>query len=1062
MFDSKAFVKYLVLLIKKKISQGTKINKERAFEEIEVMCAYPDMLENLYKLSKSGKKGKKNTVNSYVAYILGITSKKPDGPFEPKLSFELARISHPDIDIDFDFFFRNGVYTYLIEKYGREYTGNIGTYQRLKAKNALRTAIKALDPFGDKDKSLEFENYVAKLVPDDPKITLKEAIEQNSELERLCKTAKYKEVFYVASVLEGNCSYASRHAAGIVISDVPIGEVAPLHRTSKGEYATQLEMAELEDVGLIKFDILSLKTLSVFTMIEKDLKDYLDIDINIDKIPHDDPKALKLIAQGKTDSVFQLESGGMKELLREMRVSNFHDVAAANALHRPGAMSASADALYCECKHGERKITYDHPDLKEILRDTYGQIIYQEQCQLIAMELAKFSRKEADKLRKAIGKKQGDLFYKIKTDFVKRAKQFAGMSEDKSSVLFQKIENMGGYAFCKSAYEKEEVLTDRGIYTFEELSKMKDAGCELPKVYSPSDNEEGFVKSDIVDIHDHGVLPLFTVHFSDGSSHITTIDHKFYSNAGVVPLCGIIDKNYKVIKSENLSLSNMSGGLLKRGGDEGSCLSLRGDKKDTCKLGGSSVRGAQEAFAIEENVGVSQENMRGVADSFKEEAKQEFKKSNNRIKRSSEKCRMEKEPVGIGEKIDTFKPTGGKKKTKINDGAEQEAQREIPRKSQGNLLENCEKARYREEEGKKFTEMDERESAGALGSVCGEDVGLGEAVLFPSRKILEEYIDKVGFSSFSKDIGRRVFDKDENTSNRFCKLGREDNSRIRWGAALQRLEVVLSGAGTEGRCRGEQLLSKEWDLISKDVGGHIQLSEQEVEEIQRESTLGRAEKHEGPWGDHSDRKHVSVVGVEFFGFAQTYDLEIKNDTHLFALSSGIYTSNSHAYAYAVLAIQCAYLKAHYPLYYMKAVLNSEVRDSKLDNVERYMKECLKMGIKILPCNVNKSKEEFSIEKEKIRRPLSSLKGVGEKASAEIAKLAPFKDFEDFVEKTNNVSVINKSVVEVLMENGAFADFKLYGENGLEEYIKLRDHVNYRKKRNIQKSTMFDLSGVSFK
>lgn len=619
MFNAKAFVKYIVLLIKKKIDEGAKIDKDRAFSEIEFLYSNLPMLKKLHDMRNSGKKGKKNTVNSYIAYILGITSKKPDGPFKPKLSFELARVSHPDIDIDFDFFYRDNVYTYLIEKYGREFTGNIGTYQRLKAKNSLRTAIKTLDPYNDKEKSLEFENYVAKLVPDDPKIKLKDAIDQNSELDRISKTKRFKDVFYVASILEGNCSYSSRHAAGIVVSDSPIGDVAPLQRTAKGEYATQYEMAELEDVGLIKFDILSLKTLSVFTMLKKDLKDYLDIDFDIDKIPYNDNKALKLIAQGKTDTVFQLESGGMKELLREMKVSSFEDVAAANALHRPGAMSADADSLYCECKHGEREITYDHKLLEPILKETYGQIIYQEQCQLIAIKLAGFTRKEADKLRKAIGKKQGNLFHKIKTDFVRRAKQISGMEEDAASVLFQKIENMGGYAFCMA----------------------------------------------------------------------------------------------------------------------------------------------------------------------------------------------------------------------------------------------------------------------------------------------------------------------------------------------------------------------------------------------------------------------------------------------------------HAYAYAVLAMQSAYLKAHYPLYYMKSVLNSEVRDTKIDNVERYMRECLKMGLKILPCNVNKSKKYFSIEKDKIRRPLLSLKGVGEKASSEISELSPFKSFEDFVERTDGISVINKSAIEVLMENGAFADFKLYGERGLDEYLKLRNHVQYMKKKNIQKSSMFDLTSVSF-
>ena len=213
-------------------------------------------------------------------------------------------------------------------------------------------------------------------------------------------------------------------------------------------------------------------------------------------------------------------------------------------------------------------------------------------------------------------------------------------------------------------------------------------------------------------------------------------------------------------------------------------------------------------------------------------------------------------------------------------------------------------------------------------------------------------------------------------------------------------------------------------------------------------------------------KKLKISSVKSLGIKDVYNVEMRSRQHNYFIKSEttgnqVLVANSHAYAYGVLAMQTAYLKAHYPLYYMKAVLNTETLDGKLDSVERYMKDCLRMGIKLLPCNINKSNALFSVEDRGLRIGMASLKGVGMKASEEIEKIAPFKDFEDFVEKTSNISNVNKKVVEVLMHNGVFADFGLQDEDGLEEFLKIRKHVEYRQKRNIQKSSMFDLSGVSF-
>jgi DNA polymerase-3 subunit alpha len=177
---------------------------------------------------------------------------------------------------------------------------------------------------------------------------------------------------------------------------------------------------------------------------------------------------------------------------------------------------------------------------------------------------------------------------------------------------------------------------------------------------------------------------------------------------------------------------------------------------------------------------------------------------------------------------------------------------------------------------------------------------------------------------------------------------------------------------------------------------------------------------------------------------------------------GSYAFNkAHSYAYAAISMQTAYLKAHYPLHYMKSVLNVDGIEGNTDNVIKYMKECIRMRIKLLPCNVNKSKSTFNIEGKSLRTGFSSIKGVGAKAGNAISELAPYKDFEDFVRKTKTVSVVNKSVVEILIGEGAFADFNIHGERGIAEFHKVKKHIEYIVKREIQDDDMFDLGKVSF-
>lgn len=402
--------------------------------------------------------GRGSGCGSLVVLCLGIT--KID-PVKYNLLFErfinVERVSWPDLDIDFAHNRRDKVFNYIIEKYGRERTGKIGTNQSFKARSAIRAAAKHIDPFNDfktgEKRSLAFSDEISKLVPNELKMTLKKGCEEVPELAAYKK--KYPKIFEVAERLEGMATRSSIHAAGIVVAPGPLTDHVPLHITrgcSKGErdICTQYPMAHLEKIGLVKFDILGLNTLTVIERCLQLIEEKFNFKVDLDLIPMDDQPTLDLFKRGDTDCIFQMESYGMKRLLQDMKANTFEDVIAANALYRPGALQAGAHEKYATCKLGKAQIERIHPDADEILEPTYGQIVYQEQVMKIAREIAGFTGGQADELRKAIGKKQDKLFASNKERFIDGCKKLGKVSDEMAANIWQKFEFFGGYGFNKA------------------------------------------------------------------------------------------------------------------------------------------------------------------------------------------------------------------------------------------------------------------------------------------------------------------------------------------------------------------------------------------------------------------------------------------------------------------------------------------------------------------------------------------------------------------------------------------------------------------------------------
>ncbi|MEO8098878.1 MAG: DNA polymerase III subunit alpha [Acidobacteriota bacterium] len=389
--------------------------------------------------------GRGSATGSLVSYAMEITD---IDPLAYSLLFERflnpERISMPDIDIDFCTRGRGEVIQYVTEKYGREQVAQIITFGTLGARAAIKDVGRVLDvSYADVER-------VTKLIPTQPlNIKLKEAREMEPQIDDLArKDPRIKEILDVAQRLEGMSRNASVHAAGVVISPVALKELVPLYKTNRDEIVTQYDMVGLEKLGLLKMDFLGLTTLTIMADALKLIQKYHGVTVDVDNLPLDDKKTFETIfSKAFTSGVFQFESPGMRDILRRYQPDRLDDLIALNALYRPGPMDMIDD--FIERKHGRMEVTYDLPELKGILEDTYGVIVYQEQVMQISNLLASYSLGEADLLRRAMGKKKHEEMAKQREKFVAGAKA-RGLPQRKVEKVFDQMAKFAGYGFNKS------------------------------------------------------------------------------------------------------------------------------------------------------------------------------------------------------------------------------------------------------------------------------------------------------------------------------------------------------------------------------------------------------------------------------------------------------------------------------------------------------------------------------------------------------------------------------------------------------------------------------------
>jgi len=389
--------------------------------------------------------GRGSAAGSLLCYVLGITNVDP---LEHNLLFERMlnpeRVSMPDIDIDFCFERRDEVIRYVIERYGKDNVCQIITFGTMAARAVVRDVGRVLKvAYNDVDR-------IAKLIPGLPGTSLEEALKTVPELNKLLESEpRYEKLRKLSLTLEGITRHASTHAAGMIITPTPLMNHVPLYRTNKGEITSQYDMKSAESVGVLKIDVLGLRTLTVIDKARKMIQKNHNIEIDPADIPMQDDRTFDLLRAAKTIGVFQLESAGMRDLVRNLQPESFSDIVAVNALYRPGPLGSDMVTDFVDCKHGRKKIKYEHKMLEPILKETYGVILYQEQVMRIASTLAGFSLGEADLLRKAMGKKDLEVMAKQRKKFVDGSKR-NNISESKAGRIFSLMEKFARYGFNKS------------------------------------------------------------------------------------------------------------------------------------------------------------------------------------------------------------------------------------------------------------------------------------------------------------------------------------------------------------------------------------------------------------------------------------------------------------------------------------------------------------------------------------------------------------------------------------------------------------------------------------
>jgi DNA polymerase-3 subunit alpha len=969
-----------------------------------------------------------------VSYVLKLSHVDP---LEYDLLFERFldpnRSEAPDIDIDFCQERREEVIAYVKRKYGEASVAQIATFGTLAARAAIKDVGRVLEV------PLERVTQLTNMVPKQLHITLDEALEQSPELRQAYQSEPVvRQLIDIARKLEGTNRNAGTHAAGVVIANGPITDYVPVLRVvrkdedggKQGEAAvtTQWVMGDLEKVGMLKMDFLGLRTLTLLDAAVRLIAKTRGQKIDLHKLPLDDPRTYALLQRGDAKGVFQFESDGIRELLKRLRPDSIRDLIACNALYRPGPLGGGMVDAYINRKHGREKPVYEHPVMEEVLAETHGVLCYQEQIMRILNRLGGIELSSAYACIKAISKKKQEIIDQRRADFVAGAVQ-RGVERKTAEEIFGLIVYFGGYGFNKcvvgSTVVVDAVKGERA--TVESLFARR-----RPFTVHALGEDGRLRPRAVADVVSNGPKPVFELRTQQGKRITATGNHPFRTLDGWTNLEDLLPGDC-IAAPRRLAISGGEtwpeheiialAGLLAEGNlCHPSTLYFYGNDpvlaNDFARAVGAFPDTVARITSRRGRLEVGANTGRDTRFRTKGSASIALAGAGPLPERSGAFCWAEK--LGIlwrkapEKKVpaEVFRLRDADIELFLGrlwagDGFFANEDQAVPfyATSSADLARDVQTLLLRLGiiSGVHYKEFKYRETIrpGYTVHLLGDDsiqtFADRVAPHAPGREtavaLLRRYLASVAPGQSSKDTipaaVRRWVDDERRRSG------------LTWTELERRSEVSM-----------KEFLGKG----SKNNLGFRRGTIAKLAAFLASERLSQIATSDIFW----DR----VVAIEPKGVQETYDLTVEIDHNFVA--DGLIVHNSHSAAYALLGYQTAYLKAHYTPEFMAALLSSEIDDgNKRDVLVDHIADARRLGVEVLPPDVNASDGEFTVRDGKIVFGLVAIKGVGRSAAAEVARArtegGPFKDLFDFCERVDP-RLLNRATIERLVKAGAMDRF----------------------------------------
>jgi len=991
-----------------------------------------------------------SAAGSMVAYVLDITLVEP---LAHGLLFERflnpGRISMPDIDLDFQDDRRRAMLDYCVHKYGDDRVAQIITFGTLGARAAIRDVGRVMDiPLPEVDR-------VAKTIPNIPgkPITIREALETVEPLKQLYAEARgersyLRELIDTAAQMEGVVRTVGTHAAGVVIADKPIIEYLPLHRPTGNvgdtpiKTVTQFEMGILEKLGMLKVDFLGLITLTIMQRACDLIAQRHGQRFDLSNIPLDDPATFELLGRGQTPGVFQVEGTGMKRYLTQMKPRTLDNIIAMISLYRPGPLEFIPS--YIRRMHGAETVEYQHPSLEPIFRETYGIPVYQEQIMRAAVDLAGYSLSESDDLRKAIAKKQKEALLKHQEKFIKGAVE-RGLPRETAEAIFHDWEEFARYGFNKCVTGDTEIV-DAATGRLQRVADLCSGAAQLADTVTCDEATLRLRTGRVSAVMDNGVKPVYRLTTQLGRQIEATARHPFYSEQGWRWLAELKPGD-RIATPRRLPVVGQAewpehevialGHLLAEGNlcHPHSVYFYSQDREQV-----DDFVQAAEQF---ENVVCTVALHKGAFSVY------------------ARRVNGDVEP-GIVIWVKALGLWGKNARTKEFPASAFE----LTHRQLGLLLSRMwEGDGHIDVRGRSlfYATASERLARqlqhlllrfgiiSRLRQVTFPDKGgrQGYQVFVTSHENLTAFKTHIAAHFVSAERRAQLEQLTAAITEKAAR-GTKDIVPIGVKALVREAKARRSVTWTEMRAQTGLAPRELYPTHTATKNGFARRTVARLAAYFDDPALRRYADNDVYWDE--------VVSIEYVGEKQTYDLEVPG-THNF-VANDLIVHNSHAAVYGVIAVQTAYLKAHYPVEYMTAVLSAYKHDT--ENVALYVEDCRALGLEIRPPDVNFSQLDFSIEdgsedrgpgvsrktnpqlpgpnpRSAIRFGLAAIKNVGEGAVQVIldarARGGKFRSLDDFCQRVD-LRHIGKRALECLIKVGALDAFGDRGEllDGLDQII----------------------------